>query len=99
MKTFYLLRHQDVHGNSGTGVVAEGIIFDSGMCAMTWLSTIPTVTNFRCIQDVVKLHGHEGKTDVVVEGNRRTVKLFQECKDLARAKKRETKKQRDEEAT
>lgn len=61
MKTFYLLRHEDVHGNSGTGVVAEGIIFDSGMCAMTWLSDIPTVTNFRNIVDVDDSTGTTGR--------------------------------------
>src|SRR5690348_12417956 len=87
MKTFYLLRHEDVHGNSGTGVVAEGIIFDSGMCAMTWLSDIPTVTNFRRIQDVVKLHGHDGKTEIIIEGNRRHAKAFERCKTIVRIDK------------
>lgn len=88
MKTFYLLRHEDVHGNSGTGVVAEGVIFDMGMCSMTWLSDIPTVTNFRNIVDVGKLHGHDGKTQVIVEGRKRHEKLFELCRDLAKAKKK-----------
>lgn len=96
MKTFYLMRTEDVHGNSGTGVVAEGIIFDSGMCAMTWLSEIPTVTNFRRIQDVAKLHGHEGRTTVVVEGNRRQRKQFEECKEIVRLKQ-SLKKNKEEE--
>src|SRR4051812_5799748 len=87
MKTFYLMRSEDVHGNSGTGVVAEGIIFDSGMVAMTWLSDIPTVTSFRRIQDVAKLHGHEGRTIVIVEGNRRQKKQFEKCQDVVRIKK------------
>lgn len=87
MKTFYLMRHIDIHGNSGTGVVAEGIIFDNGMCAMTWLSDVPTVTNFRRIQDVSKLHGHDGKTDVVIEGNRRQAADFVSCKEVVRRKK------------
>ena len=87
MKTFYLMRSEDVHGNSGTGVVAEGIIFDNGMVAMTWLSDIATVTNFRRIQDVAKLHGHEGRTVVVIEGNRRQKKQFQDCKDTVRVRK------------
>jgi hypothetical protein len=87
MKTFYLLRHEDVHGNSGIGVVAEGVIFDSGICAMTWLSQISTVTNFRGIRDVAKLHSHEGKTEVVVEGNRRQSKLYAQCRELAKIKK------------
>lgn len=98
MKTFYLMRNEDVHGNSGTGVVAEGIIFDSGMCAMTWLSEIPTVTNFRRIQDVSKLHGHDGKTIVIVEGNRAQRKQFEECRAIARQKKTLKKIKEDSEA-
>ncbi len=82
MKEFYLLRHEDVHNNSGTGVVAEGTIFDSGMCAMTWLSTHPTVTVFDKIVTVKELHGHDGKTEVVVEGKH---DKFEECKKIARA--------------
>lgn len=81
MKTFYLLRHEDVHGNSGTGVVAEGIIFDAGgMCAMTWLTGYQTVTVFPNIKTVIHLHGHQGKTEVIVEG-RRNRKKFDACKE------------------
>lgn len=87
MKTFYLLRKEDVHGNSGTGVVAEGIIFDSGMVAMTWLSDIPTVTTFRRIEDVSKLHGHGGLTEVIIQGKKKQVALFDSCVDQARIKK------------
>ncbi len=88
MKTFYLVRTEDVHGNSGIGVVAEGIIFDSGMVSMTWLSEIPTVTNFRRIQDVEKLHGHEGRTTVIVEGRRSQKSKFDQCKASVRIKLR-----------
>lgn len=98
MKTFYLMHLEDVHGNSGTGVVAEGIIFDSGMCAMTWLSDIATVTTFRRIQDVSRLHGHDGKTIVVVEGKRPQAKLFVECREIARIKKSVSKVTEIEEA-
>jgi hypothetical protein len=84
MKTFYLLRHEDLHGHAGTGVVAEGIIFDSGMVAMTWLSEYPTVTVFPKITTVKKLHGHEGRTEVVIEGKH---KLFAACRDAAKLKK------------
>lgn len=92
MKRFYLLRHEDVHNQSGTGVVAEGIVFDSGMCAMTWLTDDSTVTVFMKITVVKKLHGHGGKTEVVLEGKH---KKFTECQELARLKK--TKSKRDEE--
>jgi hypothetical protein len=87
MKTFYLLRHQDVHGNSGTGVVAEGVIFDSGMCSMTWLSEFESVTTFRNIATVKRLHSHDGKTEVVIEGQKNQAEKFTQCKLIARKKK------------
>jgi hypothetical protein len=87
MKKFYLLRHEDVHNNSGVGVVAEGIVFDNGMASMTWLTKYKTVTTFESITVVKKLHGHDGKTQVVIEGNRKDVALFEYCMVEARKKK------------
>jgi hypothetical protein len=88
MKKFYLLRHEDVNGNSGTGVVAEGVIFDhGGMCAMTWLTSISTITMFRTIKDVITLHGHDGKTQVILEGRKKHEKLFSECAEKVKLKK------------
>lgn len=81
MKAFYLLRHEDVHNNSGTGVVAEGIIFDNGMCAMAWLSDVKTVTSFPGITSVKKLHSHEGLTEIIIEDRD---ERFAECKEKAR---------------
>jgi hypothetical protein len=90
MKCFYLVRHVDVNGLSGTGVVAEGIIFDSKMCAMTWLTEYPTVTVFPNITVVKKLHGHEGATEVIIEGKS---KKFEECKQkLLTERKKERRK-------
>lgn len=89
MKRFYLLRHEDVHGQSGTGVVAEGIIFDSGLCAMTWLSKYATVTVFDSVTTVHDLHGHEGKTEVVIE---KQDERFEECQTKARATKSRSKR-------
>jgi len=76
-----MLRHEDVHNNSGIGVVAEGIIFDSGMCCMTWLSEHPTATIFDKIVTVKLLHGHEGKTEIIIEDQDNR---FEECKLEAR---------------
>jgi hypothetical protein len=87
MKTFYLLRHEDVHSNSGTGTVAEGVIFDSGMVALTWLSEIKTVTVFPNIKTVNSLHSHGGKTEVIIQGNKRNEKRFAACKEEARLKR------------
>lgn len=85
MKRFYLLRHEDVSGNSGTGIVAEGCIFDDGTGAMTWLSPIKTVVTFWKIGEIKKLHGHEGRTEVIIEGKD---KRFEWCQETVKLKRR-----------
>jgi hypothetical protein len=87
MKLFYLLRHEDVNGNSGTGVVAEGVIFDNGQAAMTWLSEFNTVTVFAKVSDIKKLHGHDGRTEVVIENVKKDAKKFRDCCEMAKLKK------------
>ena len=85
MRKFYLLRHEDVNGYSGTGVVAEGVIFDDGTGAFTWLTPIKTVTTFWKMADIRKMHGHDGKTEVVIEGSNK--KKYEDCDAAAKALK------------
>lgn len=95
MKNFYLLRHEDLHGHSGLGVVAEGTIFDNGMVAMTWLSKWDTVTMFKNVQAVKELHSHEGRTEIIIDGKRGHSRKFEECKKLARDKKNASRIERE----
>ena len=67
MKIFYLKRSEDESGISGTGRVAQGFIFDNGKVAVTWLSEHPSVTVYDSIGEVTAIHGHGGKTEVVME--------------------------------
>ena len=67
MKVFYLNRVEDESGISGTGRVAQGFIFDNGKVAVTWLSEHPSVTVYDNIGEVHAIHGHGGKTEVVME--------------------------------
>ena len=67
MKVFYLQRREDESGVSGTGRIAQGIVFDNGRVALTWLSDHPSVTVYDNIGEVRAIHGHEGKTEVVME--------------------------------
>ena len=64
---FYLKRVEDESGISGTGRVAQGFIFDNGKVAVTWLSEHPSVTVYDSIGEVTAIHGHAGKTEVVME--------------------------------
>jgi 6-pyruvoyl-tetrahydropterin synthase len=54
---------------------------------MTWLTDISTVTIFSRIGDVKRLHGHEGKTEVVIENVRKDRKKFEMCREMAKLKK------------
>lgn len=67
MKVFYLKRTEDESGVSGTGRVAQGFVFDNGKVAITWLSEHPTVTVYDNIGEVHAIHGHGGKTEVIME--------------------------------
>jgi hypothetical protein len=66
MKRFYLYRHEDETGISGTGQVAEGVIFNNGWVAMMWLTEPGSFCWYSSIRDVEKIHGHSNKTEVVL---------------------------------
>jgi len=61
-RRFILSRHEDECGVSGTGFVAEGIQFSSGRCVICWRTLTPSIAVYESIEDVVKVHGHRGKT-------------------------------------
>lgn len=65
MKPFRLVRAEDTTGISGTGCVAEGVVFSNGWVAMTWLSIHPSLTFYTSVDEVEAIHGHNGKTQVV----------------------------------
>lgn len=66
-RRFHLQRDLDISGVSGTGIVAEGVEFSSGVVALTWLSEWPTSVVFhdRGIESVEAIHGHGGATRIV----------------------------------
>ena len=69
MKLYYLCRREDVSGTSGTGHVAQVAEFDDGSVAVRWIAAtnaagVASTTIFNCIDDLVKVHGHGGKTSV-----------------------------------
>jgi hypothetical protein len=65
MKLFELRRTEDESGVSGTGTVAQGVIFDNGQCVLTWLTAHTSVAVYQSIKEVIAIHGHNGKTEVV----------------------------------
>ena len=67
MRTFHLERLEDESGVSGVGRVAEGVIFSNGWCALTWLTPHTSVAFYTALAEVEAIHGHNGKTRVVLE--------------------------------
>lgn len=63
-RRFVLRRVTDVSGVSGTGVVAEGIQFTNGWCALTWLTPATSCGVYPNLVELERIHGHNGATVV-----------------------------------
>jgi len=66
-RLFHLLRLDDESGVSGTGRVAEGVVFSNGWVALLWLTETPSMGFYPSIEAVETIHGHSGKTRVVFD--------------------------------
>lgn len=65
MKYFMLKRFEDETGFSGTGVVAEGIVFSDGTVVYRWLTKTPTTVIANNIEEIEQIHGHDSKTKLI----------------------------------
>lgn len=65
-RRFNLVRHEDITGVSGTGIVAEGVAFSSGKAVLEWVGKHPTsvVWHQNGIQSIRQIHGHNGATTI-----------------------------------
>lgn len=66
MKLFVLERFVDDTGISGTGIVAEGVVFSDGSAVLRWIGHLPTSVVFhdKGIYSIERIHGHSGHTRV-----------------------------------
>jgi hypothetical protein len=65
MNLFVLDRAEDATGVSGTGIVAEGIQFSDGTCALRWIvGDHRSTVIWPDIEGIKAVHGHDGKTQV-----------------------------------
>lgn len=62
MRTFRLVRREDATGISGTGRVAVGVEFPSGMCVMEWTTLYSSLGVYPNREELMLIHGHQGKT-------------------------------------
>lgn len=55
MRTFHLDRSDT--GITGIGIVAEGVQFSNGQCALLWKAGPPAVTVYRSLADLTEIQG------------------------------------------
>ena len=75
-RRFYLLRRRDDSGVSGTGVVAMGVEFECGKAVTCWCSEgsdIHQVSVWDSIDQVRRIHGHNGATEIRWVDSHRTL--------------------------
>lgn len=64
MRTFKTVRTEDISGVSGTGVVAEGVVFTDGTAVLRWLTDKSSTAIYNSIEDLEAIHGHGGATKI-----------------------------------
>jgi len=66
MRRFYLQRNVDETGISGIGKISFGFEFyKNGPAMMYWNTELYSFSFYKNVDDVVKIHGHNGKTELV----------------------------------
>lgn len=65
IKTFYLFRHSDVNGLSGTGIVAVGSVYPNGKAHMQWVSFKSSFEMHESVESLIDIHGHGGMTELI----------------------------------
>jgi hypothetical protein len=63
MRSFRLVRTEDASGVSGIGIVAEGVEFSDGQCALHW-HNFGSIGIYKDMETLLRVHGHEGRTKV-----------------------------------
>jgi len=59
-------RDHDHTGFSGTGVVADGVVWPDGTVSMRWRGPVRTTVEASSLDDIRSIHGHDGATRVVL---------------------------------
>lgn len=63
-RRFQLIRHVDVTGASGTGLVADGVMWPDKTVTVRWRGDKPSTVNWGHIDHAMAIHGHGGATTV-----------------------------------
>lgn len=65
MRRFVLVRNEDVTGNSGVGIIGEGIEWRGGTAALHWVTDYESFVHWPGgVDAILAVHGHNGATVV-----------------------------------
>lgn len=64
-RRFYLQRDHDVTGASGTGRVADGVLWPDGTVTVRWRGERPSTVHWDRLTDAEAVHGHNGMSRIV----------------------------------
>jgi hypothetical protein len=63
---FYELhRDEDISGISGSGHVADAVVFHNGKCVVSWRGPKASIVVYDSLEDAKAIHGHNGSTRFV----------------------------------
>jgi hypothetical protein len=65
VKRFELVRHEDITGVTGTGVVAEGVQWSNGQVTVCWRGEHSSIVIWPSMEDAMAIHGYDGATEAV----------------------------------
>jgi len=66
-RTFRLERAVDISGVSGTGRVADGVLWPDGSATIRWRGERPSTVNWASMAHAEAVHGHGGQTRIVFD--------------------------------
>ncbi|MFI0162292.1 hypothetical protein ACH4OH_28165 [Streptomyces albidoflavus] len=64
-RRFHLERDTDITGASGTGRVADGILWPDGTATLRWRGPCASTVHWDSLADAEAIHGHGGHTRIV----------------------------------
>jgi hypothetical protein len=64
VQDFILVRDKDITGRSGTGIVAEGVVFTDGFAILKWLREPYALGIYETVEALISVRGHEGNTHI-----------------------------------
>ncbi|MEU7154105.1 hypothetical protein AB0B15_39750 [Streptomyces sp. NPDC045456] len=64
-RLFTLERDRDLSGISGTGTVADGVVWPDGTVSIRWRGDRPSTVAWNSLADAEYVHGHGGATRFV----------------------------------